>query len=243
MNIKNLQPRQKIIIALTAFFLLVLLIIILFINQGSKYGNGIAINNYNKYIPNLPDDRKNSINSTLYNIVKTNLKTSDIKVSDANIRDGSVKYNYDSNTNISSGSFIVDMPSIKQSYFISYEWSNDSNNSNLSGYSSAAACLTADKLIYGEFNCEDDFSKSKNNTNQDPILSHLPYSTFNYTITANIDNNNKVGLDVNIILYLSDTRNGNRESSINRYKTEINEWIKSINLTPDNYSINYTISG
>lgn len=210
---------------------------------GNKYGNGIGVNNYDKYASNLPVDRRDSINATLYKIIKDNSKNGNININDAAIRKDSAEYIYNKTTNINSGSFIIDIPSIKQSYLISYEWSSDENNSNLSGYSATATCLSTDKLIYGDFNCKDNFSNSKNNIDRDPILNYLPYSTFNYTITASINSQNKADLNVGMVLYSSDTRDGNRDNSINKYKTEIINWIKSKSLNPDNYLINYSING
>ena len=238
MKINKLTTNQKIIIIVSGFILVIILISLFFIRSNNIYGDEININNYDKHIPNLPVDRKNAIDSSLYNIIKDNLKSDDLSINDATIRENSAEYNYDESTNINSGSFIVDIPSIKQSYFISYEWSSDANNKYFSGYTALATCLTSDKLIYSDFDCKDNFS---NIESRDPILDHLPYSTFNYTITANTNNSSKVDLDVNIILYFLDTRDNNSENSINIYKAEVIDWIKSKNIDPSLYIINYII--
>jgi hypothetical protein len=240
-KIRELEPKQKIIIVsiIVVFISLIVLLFLLLPKNG--YGSGISVNNYDKYIKNLPTDRKNSINSALYKIVATNSQTDNINVNDATIRDGSAKYSYDRTTNVNSGSFIVDMESIKQSYMISYEWSSDSKNSNLSGYSAIATCLASADFIYGEFGCVDSFANSKSYTERDPILKYLPYSTFNLSVTANVISNDRVDLNVNIILYSSDTRDGQRDISIAKYKTEIVEWIRSLGLNPDDYLIIYSI--
>lgn len=239
---KQLDRKQKIIIISVVLVFIALFGLLFFFQPNNNYGKGIAINNYDKYVSNLPADSRNSINTAIYKIVKNNLKTSDINVSDATIRKGSATYNYNASTNVNSGSFIVDMQTIKQSYLISYEWSSDDTNVNLSGYTSAASCLPANELIYGDFNCVDSFSNSITNINRDPILDHLPYSTFNYTVTASMNAQNKVDLNVSMILYSSDTRDGNRDNSINKYKVEIVDWIQSIGLNPANYLINYSIN-
>ncbi|MFZ2992017.1 MAG: hypothetical protein WA087_04135 [Candidatus Saccharimonadales bacterium] len=210
--------------------------------KNDKYGNEIVINNYNEHVSDLPQDRKDALNSTLYNIVKNNLGSDNFDVNDATIRDGSAKNKYDEPTDINSGSFIVDMPSIKQSYLMTYKWTSKKNSSNLGGYTATAECLTPNKLAYGEFNCEDDFSKSKNNTERNPIMKHLPYSTFNYVISANTDKKGEVTLDVEIILYSADTRDGEREESIKKYKKEVEKWVESTGLDSNNYPINYKIS-
>lgn len=242
MRIRELETKQKIIIISIGFIFIALFLLLLFINPGNKYGEGISVNNYDKYISNLPADRRNALNSSLYIITKNNLKTDDINIKDASIREDSVEYNYDKSTNINSGSFIVDMQSVKQSYFMTYEWSSDANNANFSGYTATSACLPASDLIYGAFDCIDGFANSKSNAESDPILIHLPYSTFNYTVTADINANNKADLNVNMVLYTSDTRDGNRDNSINKYKTEITNWITSIGLSPADYLINYSIN-
>ncbi len=232
-----------IIISIGLLFIALFIALYFFTRPVSKYGNGINISGYDKYIPNLPADRRDSIDTALYKITKNNSNNSNVSIKDAIIRGDSVTYNYDKPTNVNSGSFIVDMQSIKQSYLITYEWSSDVNNASLSGYSVAAACLPANKLIYGDFSCKDDFSSPTNNSSRDPILDYLPYTTFNYVVTATTNTPNKVELDANIILYSSDTIDGNRDSSINKYESEITDWIKSKGLNPNNYLINYSISG
>lgn len=237
-----LGKEQKIIISSVVIIFLIVLALLFLLIPGNQYGNGISVNNYDKYVPNLPTDRRDSINTALYKIAKDNSNGKDINIKDATIRIDSVSYSYNKTTNINSGSFIVDMPSVKQSYLISYEWSSDENNVNLSGYSAAAACLPTNKLIYGNFNCKDSFLNSKNSTDRDPMLNLLPHSTFNYIINANINSQNKVDLEANIILYSSDTRDGNRDNSINKYKNEITDWIKSNGLNPSDYLISYSIN-
>ncbi len=244
MKINELNPKQKItIISLGFIFIILFISLFFFIKPANKYGADIGINNYDKYISNLPADRRDSLNSSLYNLVKYNSKSGKSNINDATVRGDSVEYNYNKTTNINSGSFIVDIPSIKQSYLLSYRWSSDNSNVNLGGYTATAACVPSKKLIYSNFDCKDSFANSPDITSSDPILSHLPYSTFNYTVTGKYNDNNKLDLNVNIILYSSDTRDGQRDNSISKYKSQVIDWIKSINLNPDNYLINYIIHG
>lgn len=242
MIINELNAKQKITIISVLVLFIALFVLLFFLQPHNQYGNEIGINNYDRYIPNLPADRRDAINSNLYNIVKLNLKSGNPNVNDATIRENSANNNYNKDTNVYSGSFIVDMKSVKQSYLISYNWSSDENNINIGGYAATVTCLPSDKLIYGNFDCKDDFNNPVNNANRDPILAELPHSTFNYSITADNDSG-KIGLNVEIFLYLADTRDGGRDDSIKQYKSDAINWIKSIKLNPDDYLINYSIKG
>ncbi len=208
-------------------------------HSATEYGDEIRINAYDTYIPNLPAFVRDALNQSLYANVRTNLKSSNFNVGDANIRDGSVKYEFDE-IKTHSGSFIVDMQSIKQSYEMSYKWSQDKNK-NILGVYTATKCLPSSKLLFGDFDCKDYLTDSTNETKPNPILDYLPYSTFNYSITAN-DDSNKIGLNVDIFLYSADTRDGGKEESIKKYKSEVIDWIKLKKLNPDDYSINYNIN-
>ena len=73
--------------------------------------------------------------------------------------------------------FILDIKSLKQSYDVSYGWTDtlDASNNSLTENISYVKCLPDNKLIYGDFNCVD--FDSVIDTPSDPIIKHLPYST------------------------------------------------------------------
>jgi len=208
-------------------------------NADSESTKEIHINAYDTYIPNLPAFVRDALNQSLCANVKTNLKSSNFNVGDANIRDGSVEFEFDE-IKTHSGSFIVDIQSIRQSYEMSYKWSQDKNK-NILGVYTATKCLPSNKLLFGDFDCKDYLTDSANETKPNPILDYLPYSTFNYSIKANNDSG-KLELDADIFLYSADTRDGGRDESIKKYKSEVIDWIKSKELNPDDYSINYNIN-
>lgn len=242
MILNDLDVKQKITIISIGLVFIAIFVLLFFLQPHNKYGSEIGINNYDKYISNLPTDRRDAINSNLYNIVELNLKSGNASINDATIRENSNVEDYNKETNTRLGSFIVDIESVKQSYLISYNWTSDNNNINVSGYTATITCLPLEKLIYGDFGCKDDFSAHKDYIKNNPILDYLPYSTFNYEVTANTNNDNKkVNLDVNIILYSYDTRDGRQDISINKYKSEITDWIKSKSLNPSDFTINYNI--
>lgn len=238
------NSRKKIFIfAVLSIILIIFLIITAIYLKATEniYGDYINIRNYSKHIPDLPKDRRDSLNASLHDIVKYNMSEDrEITVKDALIREGSVDKLYDEKDNVNSGSFIVDMASIKQSYLLSYEWSNNSKNNNLSGYSAIAQCLAVDRLEYGDFGCKNNTVEME--TDIDPIIEYLPYSTFHHYVTANVGDDGKTGLDAIIYLTSREMTEENRQPAIDGYKAEIIEWIKSINLNPDDYIINYKIN-
>ncbi len=241
-KLNELNKQQKIIIitVISAFVLLFTLLI--FLQPSNPYGEFVGINNYNEYLPSLPKDSQYASNNQLRNIVKVNNPSIDIKsINDASIRDGSSVDNYDKDDNMHYGSFIIDIKSIKQSYLASYYWSNNPDNPNNTKYSGTIKCLPVKDLIYGGFNCKDDFNNSITKENIDPIMDFLPYDTLHIRVTANSNIKGKVSLNATIILSLADTRNDQTENSVNKYKNQINTWIISSGLSPNDYPITYTI--
>ena len=237
-----MSARKKVMIIISIVFFLVVVIIVAYVKSiENPFGNYIKIQNYGKYISDLPREKKHFLNSSLYGLVKMNtVGDKKIKVDDAFIREGSVNVGYDKDIDIHHGSFIVDMESIKQSYGLDFEWSSKANNSDFMNTGPPSNCLPIEDLKYGDFGCRDAVTEMEKDI--DPIIEHLPYSTFHHYVTANVGDDGKTGLDVIIYLISSETIEENRQPAIDRYKAEIIEWIKSINLNPDDYIINYQIN-
>jgi len=229
-----MYKRKKIItiiIVITALFVLT----IWYFLQKSDYGPQLRIKNYDSKIKNLPNTRKQSIESMLYSTVKSN-NADPQNVSDANIREGSNYQDYISDKKLYSGSFIVDLPSIKQSYVVNYKYSSIDNSIDNSGYPVLVSCLSGDKIIYSEFKCTDLLAPQY--IDYDPIVKSLPYDTLKYRIRASVDSENKVTLIVNMDLSNEDYKIG-REKSVNKYKAEISAWIVSLGLDPNKYTYDY----
>jgi hypothetical protein len=80
----------------------------------------------------------------------------------------------------------------------------------------------------------------------DPIVSHLPYGTLDFNLTASPTySNGKTSLVLNAQLlipygYLSDPTA--EQALVNQYKQEVVQYITSLGLNPNNYNIQYTIS-
>lgn len=238
MNDYSISNKKKLLIVLILVALIIIPVIVYLLTP-SNYGKGIKIQGYSKYIKDLPKDSRDSLSSTLYNVVKMNLPdNTPIEATDAVIRgkDSTIR-SYSGTTKVTSGSFIVDIASLKQSYLMHYEWSDD-DSAIYSGYPVTASCLPVSKLKYGDFSCKDMFSVMK--AARDPIMDYLPHETANYKVTASYDDSGKIMLDVSITLSSLDTSNNGREDAVKRYKADFAYWIMWIGFNIDNYKINYT---
>lgn len=208
-------------------------------NQKNQYGDGVTIQNIKKFTKQQPSDKKtlDFIEHALFNTVKKNVPASDITASsiqDAAIRDGSFSYDYKKEHTLHTVTFIVDIPSLRQSYNVSYQWVDDKRHESARAeYGTIVSCIRDDaKKIYKEFQCVDMFTAPKA---ADPIIQYLPHTTTNVTVTYNLV---RKSLEATIKLSAADERTG-ANAAIEQYKKEIRDWIASKNLNPDKYANTY----
>jgi hypothetical protein len=235
--------RKQIIALLGVGFILVCIGIYVLFQSLNKNPNGdsVSIQGYDKKVKNLPVEYKDSFTAMLFKTIKYNSpegKTSATitSINDAVIRAGSEKQNTVTAGSQYSGSFIVDIASIRQSYKVQYEYSTNPNDGFTSGYPLLISCLDASELLYGDFHCKDTFSQ--NNSVTDPIVGILPYSSLDFKIIAIQSSDGKVSLEITLLLSDSDRRS-NIDSAIATYKNEAAKWIVSQGYDPTKYTINY----
>jgi hypothetical protein len=116
------------------------------------------INGFSERAENLPASRIELIEKNLYETIKTNVSNDDnLTVTDAVIRDGSYKQSLkDSAKQIFFTTFVVDIPSLEQSYRVNDHYSPlPVQMSGLLDYATLVLCLDEDELIYGHFDCKD----------------------------------------------------------------------------------------
>jgi len=126
-----------------------------YFRPANLYGPGIAITNYDQYLKDLPTDRRQAINAVLLSMANYNSTKPVSTANTAAIRQGSVAAKYNQITNVHSGTFIADIPALKQSYVIQYEWSSDSNNISLSDRTVVASCPKTEQTIYKSTTCKE----------------------------------------------------------------------------------------
>lgn len=114
-----------------------------------------SINNFGNIVDILPDDEYSRILDTVNYTMKLNNITS--PVSDVVIRDGSYQQSLtDTNKLIYLTEFMIDIPSLRQSYFVRDYYSPlPVEQSGLYDYTIQVSCPNSSQLIYEPFNCTD----------------------------------------------------------------------------------------
>lgn len=116
------------------------------------------INNYQDIVKNIPHSRSISASQMLlYTLLDNGIET---VPTDIVIRNGSFQQNLRDNTMTYETTYIVDIPSIKQSYRIE-DWWSPIEKYNAGGYTTVVTCLKQDEMIYPSFNCIDQIMKEK----------------------------------------------------------------------------------
>ncbi|MGH7218309.1 MAG: hypothetical protein ACREGE_02615 [Candidatus Microsaccharimonas sp.] len=243
MQQQGMSRKNAALILLGGLALLVGLIALITIftqKDENQFGKFIRIQNYDTKVKNVSSDVRDGIESYLYNVVVKNIDSSvdASNINDATIRDDSDIQEYDTATTIYSGSFIVDMASIKQSYNVQYSYSSD-EAANIGGNPIVVSCLPKEKLIYGEFTCTDLVSEQA--TASDVLLQYLPYENFTFEITPDATQGDALVLVVSLDIAEVDLK-GNAASNaeiVAMYKKEVTDWISSKGVDPTKYEIQY----
>ena len=227
-----------ILISLLAGLALIVGVISMFLKSDeNQFGKYITIQNYSSKVKNTPDSVKEATESYLYTVVVMNIdsSTNASKINDAFIREGSEKQNYA--MNVYTGTYIVDMASIKQSYLVTYTYSSD--ETKLGGNPIVVSCLPKEDLIYGEFKCTDLVSKQA--AEDDGIIRYLPYENFSYKITPDATQGENLVLVVTLDIPQSDLKGNaaSRAEVVAMYKKEVTDWITSKGIDPKRYVIQY----
>lgn len=78
------------------------------------------------------------------------------------IREGSYKQDYNEATSVYTTTFMLDIPKLKQSYYVTDLYSPlPQSQSKLYDYTQLVQCPTKDQLKYGEFRCTDRIKKER----------------------------------------------------------------------------------
>lgn len=243
----NRQTRNKAIIILLVVgpvVLAVVLFAIWKINSPSTYVDQVKINGYSDSVKNLPGRYKDLMSAALYNMVEFNSKDSvdPSAIDDAQIREGTVDQSEVTQGRQYTGSYIVDIESVRQSYFVQYGWSNKPDLNVQSGYTVMVSCLSPSELKWGDFKCKNLHDGGADLV--DPIVSKLPHKTLSFELKADTTGD-KLKLHAKLLIPEVDLRSTPSvvESVVGQYKEMVLGWIRSQGLNPDTYSIEWVHPG
>ena len=119
---QNLNKKQKIGILIAAQILFIVLIIVV-INLIFQPRSHVDIEN-NNLINNVPTSEQDYFKQQLWNVVSSHYSNVDQSViNDAVIRDDSIVNETDEDTGIHSTSFLVDIDSLRLTYYVTIQWS------------------------------------------------------------------------------------------------------------------------
>lgn len=243
------NPLKTILIALGVGIVVIVIISILALSgifHTNPYGPEQKITNFSHYFKAVPTSTRDMIYTGLYNIVSLNLEDQSTYPEDikASIRDDSVNTSFNEDINIHTDSFITDVDKINQSFNVKFEWSDDENNPNLSGYQVSISCTSPEDSLYHSTTCRDSSSISnpiETLYDDNPFLAELPlevsfyentYSGFvhyaiTYELTPDLTDENKQ----NLTIIITDYTGGNHDRALTK--------LKSLGADPSKYAVQY----
>lgn len=231
--------RKKLFIVTGLIGILIVLVCTYLIVNKNPYGNELEISNLDEYTSGDPTDKQtlDRIKYDLFKTVSLNLDKpiSNKSIKDVVIRKDTFKENYE---DLNEVSFIVDIASIKQSYFVTYQWSHR-DGVHPEEYGIQVTCLPIDELKYGDFDCVDERISEIGVEYYDPVEKILPYEEeYKFTVRDYIvanENSTLLNVDAFVPNWASDP-----DEVLDSYTENINSWLKSKKLDPGKYEINYT---
>lgn len=197
--------RKLIIVSLIISFILIFAAIFIRLTNSNqptpnsdekpKTVNISNLDNYQKNQP--PESVSNVIFQELYRTINYNLtqtrfdsyddyltkgNLSDMTITDINIRDRSYQENINQKTGATTVKYIVDIPSLQQSYQIYYRYQPNEKSTPETVYGPLVSCPTPSQLIYDQSNCLDSAIYNEDGTNP-PILNSTYADRFLTRIT------------------------------------------------------------
>lgn len=242
MNEKSLNKFQQyfqqnsILISILFTIQVIIIVLAIFIiknlTDGPSQIPAIPIFSLSSEIKDLPDTSVQPIESALHDaVILNNDIVFDVKKSDTKIREGTLVNRYFEKQNIHYINFVVDIPSLEQSYQIFHEWTDDYTNPNyLINRATMAMCVPEKLATYSDFECIDNYD----NDGQKQIVSEfIKYSDFQY-FTPFIKQQ-----DYNGTVYINPINLDADKETTEEYVNQTKEYIDSLGISSDifNYKV------
>lgn len=218
----------------------ILLAVIFTNNYQNSFGKGIPINNFTAVIRNIPNEYKEEIEATLYTVVVENSSNKDIGfVRDAFIRDGSYEEEGTVENTIRSGSFLVDIESLRQTYRVQFTYSGDETNVNNRGNATNVSCPEQDELRFGDFECTSFIGREA--APNASIIQSLPYRSVGFNVFAIEEEGAALILyaELNIPTSILGAGIDPRREAVAAYKSDVINWLASKGISAEDYTVIY----
>ncbi|MBQ3464716.1 hypothetical protein IJH15_00630 [Candidatus Saccharibacteria bacterium] len=190
----------------------------------------IDIKNIDALQDGLTDAQVGTIQRSFLNVVQRNAFQINLGSNDAEVREGSVVRRYFKNQDLNYISAILDIPSLRQSYWLFYEYSKNPKNQFLSPNDSAVIlCINNQKdIIYEGFECNNMYNPKTYNAIVAKYIKFFDFSDF----LASVDETTYDA--INIYAVSNDVSDGDKE----RYKEIVKSAIESLGISPDIFRYN-----
>jgi len=189
---ENLLKHKKLVIGIVVVLIWVAIFVVVAIMMAPKPNPApIQVTNPSRIQNgNASDARLGAMNWMITQMAQQN--SCSVESTDAVIRDGTFSSSYDATTKIELDSFIVDIAKCKQSYGVTYAWSNDPDVSDTlqNSESVGVSCLMPKYLTLGSFNCIS-FNGSKDSApavSGSSNLSVLPIASISQSVPTDLQN-------------------------------------------------------
>lgn len=232
---KQTKPINIIVLGVIATLIILIILICVTIFRSfhdNPYGSQIVISNIDEYYKDFDVNEKDLIYHYLYNIVSLNVSEgASIPNNGAVIRNGSANKEHNAVEGIETGSFIVDIESLKQSYGVQFTWVVEETSNYDNGYPVIVRCLSQEEQIYDFDNCVNMF---EDDSEKYPITKDLPiveqYYTSDYSVFVDYIMMYEI-VDNKLTIIIRDNSGDSYEYALAK--------IRELGYNPDEYNIKY----
>lgn len=177
------------IFAVLQIFIIVIVIALVNITSSSKYSPpSIEVSGLSQKLEDVPRNSIDVIQSAVYDAVENNGGTlfGVKKSGDAEIRTGTLINTYFEDINMHYINFVVDVPSIEQSYQVFHEWSDDATNMYfMTNMATMVMCPVESQVIYPNFDCQDEYNHRGQFIVASVFIKYFSFSHFNVSSSVN----------------------------------------------------------
>lgn len=213
-------------------FLIIVLVVFLDIMREPEIDHKVKVDNINS-IEGIPEVIADKVGVTLYNAMSVNLDANqNIRVSGAVIRDGTLLEKHFDESQIGTdgvniASFIVDVPSARQSYWMWYSWLDGYGGEEDDDWKmeSVVACPMGEEAIYMDFACKDLLNEPVRNQ----IVTEYLKCLYSEDFYAYMDLDD---LDMKRIKIIASKSEFSQEEE-QKYLNETRKFVRSLGVSPD----------